>query len=56
MKCKNPQCNNEVQFDKQNNQSRKVFCSNLCCKEFHTDQKNKRLKEENEEKEEKLTK
>jgi hypothetical protein len=35
MKCKNPECNNEVRFDRQNNQFRKVFCSNLCCKNFH---------------------
>ena len=45
MKCKNPKCNNEVLFNRQNNQIRKVFCCNLCCKEYHTNQRRKRIKE-----------
>lgn len=41
MKCKNPNCNNEVKFDKQSNWNiRKVFCNNnSCCREFYANAK-----------------
>lgn len=35
VKCKNPDCKNEVKYDRQNNKLHKVFCSNLCCREYY---------------------
>jgi len=47
MKCKNPECNNEVKENEHSRRYGKVFCSNSCCREFYAKQHKEKRKPQN---------